>query len=63
MYKPYKHRIKTYTEQLFTTLGVSIEMIRNVSISLMMGTMHAISSLESKQRVWKWLTELIDTNI
>lgn len=59
----YKNRIKSYTEQLFTTLGVSIDMIRNVSISLMMGTMHAISSLESKQRVWKWLTELMDTNI
>jgi capsule biosynthesis phosphatase len=55
----YKQRIKSYVEVYFKKQSISIVHVRSVAISLMMGTMHAIPLLETKQRVWKWLTELI----
>lgn len=56
----YATRMKVHTDTFFEKLGVCIKDIENVSISLIMGTMKFISSIETKQRVWNWLKQLMD---
>lgn len=54
----YKNRIKQYVESYFIKKGRCIEDIRTISLSLIMGTFHAISSPITKERVWNWLITL-----
>jgi hypothetical protein len=54
----YAERLRHYAEAYFYKQGVSLDDIRTVSLSLMMGTFHAISSFDTKHRVWKWVTTL-----
>ena len=55
----YHKKIKKYAEEYFIKIGLSLENIRIVSLSLMMGTFHAISSPSTKERVWSWLISII----
>lgn len=59
----YATRIQSYVHQFFEKLGVSVEDVRNVAFSLMMGTMHAISEIPTKMRIWNWLVTLMDTHL
>jgi capsule biosynthesis phosphatase len=54
----YYNRMKKYTESHFTKKGLIIQDIHNISLSLMIGTFHAITSLKVKERVWSWLITL-----
>jgi streptomycin 6-kinase len=54
----YHHRMKEYMKACFIKRGVSIEDVHTVTLSLMMGTFHAISSPVIKERVWNWLITL-----
>jgi hypothetical protein len=54
----YAKRMQSYTEAFFIKQGILVKDIRTVSLSLMMGTFHAISSPETKKRVWNWLISL-----
>ena len=54
----YHKKIKDYAEDYFIKIGLSLENIRAVSLSLMIGTFHAISSSSTKERVWNWLISI-----
>lgn len=54
----YAERLRRCADVFFHKQGVSLEDVRTVSLSLMMGTFHAISSLETKHRLWNWLISL-----
>jgi capsule biosynthesis phosphatase len=54
----YHNRMKQYVEAYYIKKGCCIEDIRTISLSLMMGTFHAISSPAIKDRVWNWLITL-----
>jgi len=40
---------------------ISIEHLRSVTFSLVIGTFHAIDNLDTKRRVWKWITSTFCT--
>lgn len=56
----YADCLKQYVDKLLIKYGQSIDKIRDVSLSLMMGTMHSITAGDTKERVWNWLTCLYD---
>jgi capsule biosynthesis phosphatase len=54
----YYNRMKQYVDSYFIQNGFCIKDIRIISLSLMMGTFHAISSPSTKERIWNWLITL-----
>ena len=56
----YAQKIKQYVEKKCIQRGISIDSLQSVTISLIMGTFTFIDSDETKHKVWKWLTSLMD---
>jgi capsule biosynthesis phosphatase len=47
--------LRLYFEEKVTRNKISLDDLKNVTFSLVMGTLHAIEAVETKQRVWDWI--------
>lgn len=55
----YKNRLKTYFEKRALELGINLDFLKIVTVSLIAGTIHFISDVNAKNRVWK----LVETQL
>jgi len=59
----YKAQMTEYFFDEIRTRGISEKGLATVTYSLIMGTMWAIETVEQREKVWKWVTGLMDKGV
>jgi len=54
----YKNKMKTYFENYIKKIGININDLKTITLSLVIGTFHSISNENTKKNLWNWIKEI-----